>query len=128
MPALAIFPDFEARRITVAIEEFLDTLTRGANMMRAIGLLALLAVLDVGAASAQMEAPIGHRQPRASEVPNENSINNPNDPLNKENAALDRTIKSICRGCENEQPQQAMHGKNKKGRRKAGPLRGPSIN
>src|SRR5262245_46252823 len=87
--ALAIFPEFEARRITVAIEEFLDTLTRGANMMRAIGLLALLAVLNVGAASAQMEAPIGHRQPRASDVPNENSINNPNDPLNKENAALD---------------------------------------
>ena len=97
-------------------------------MVRAIGLPALLAVLDVGAASAQMEAPTGHRQPRASDVPNENLINNPNDPLNKENAALDRTIKSICRGCENEQPQQAMHGKNKKGRRKAGPLRGPSIN
>ena len=41
-------------------------------MMRAIGLLALLAVLDVGAASAQMmDAPTGHRQPRASDVPDE---------------------------------------------------------
>jgi len=46
--------------------------TRGTNMMRAIGLLALLAVLDVGAASAQMmDAPTGHRQPRASDVPDE---------------------------------------------------------
>jgi hypothetical protein len=99
-------------------------------MMRAIGLLALLAVLDVGAASAQlMGAPTGHRQPTAGDVPNEKNLqDDPNDPLTKENRALDQKIKSICRGCENEQPQQAMHGKNKKGRRKAGPLRGPSIN
>ena len=88
-------------------------------MMRAIGLLALLAVLDVGAASAQMEAPIGHRQPRASDVPDEKKLQNtdPNDPLTKENRALDQKIKSICRGCENEHAQQAMRGKNKKGRR-----------
>ena len=83
--------------------------------MRAIGLLALLAVLDVGAAIAQTgdkgtapsqsitggipEAPIGHRQPRASDVPDEKNIANPNDALAKENRALDRKIKSICRGC-----------------------------
>ena len=89
-------------------------------MMRAIGLLALLTVLDVGAAIAQTgnkgtspsqsmtggtggipEAPIGHRQPRANDVPDEkNSQNtNTNDPLLKENRALDRKLKSICRGC-----------------------------
>ena len=83
-------------------------------MMRAIGLLALLAVLDVGAAIAQTdnkgtspgmsragvpEAPTGHRQPRASDMPNNNNVGDPNDLLTKENRALDRTIKSICRGC-----------------------------
>jgi hypothetical protein len=45
------------------------------------------------------EAPIGHRQPRASDVPSEKNLSNPNDPMNKEDAALDRKIKSICRGC-----------------------------
>jgi hypothetical protein len=45
------------------------------------------------------EAPIGHRQPRADQVPSEKNLNNPNDPVNKENAVLDRKIKSICRGC-----------------------------
>jgi hypothetical protein len=45
------------------------------------------------------EAPVGHRQPRPNQVPSEKNLSNPNDPLNKENAALDRKIKSICRGC-----------------------------
>ena len=45
------------------------------------------------------EAPIGHRQPRRSDVPSEKNLSDPNDPLSKENAALDRKIKSICRGC-----------------------------
>jgi len=45
------------------------------------------------------EAPIGHRQPRADQVPSEKNLGNPDDPLNKENAALDRKIRSICRGC-----------------------------
>ena len=44
-------------------------------------------------------APVGHRQPRASDVPDEKSLSDPNDPLSKENAALDKKIKSICRGC-----------------------------
>ena len=44
-------------------------------------------------------APVGHRQPRASDVPPEKNLNDPNDPLSKENALLDRKIKSICRGC-----------------------------
>ena len=45
------------------------------------------------------EAPVGHRQPRADQVPPERNLGNPNDPINKEDAALDRKIKSICRGC-----------------------------
>jgi hypothetical protein len=54
-----------------------------------------------GAANPQpmREAPIGHRQPRAGDVPNEKNLSDPNDPLSKENAALDKKIKSICRGC-----------------------------
>ena len=56
------------------------------------------------------EAPVGHRQPRASDVPNAtgdvpnatgdvpNEKNLP-DLLAKENAILDKKIKSICRGC-----------------------------
>jgi hypothetical protein len=53
-----------------------------------------------GAASGSLpQAPVGHRQPRASDVPNEKNLSDPNDPLSKENQALDKKIKSICRGC-----------------------------
>jgi hypothetical protein len=45
------------------------------------------------------EAPIGHRQPRADQVPSEKNLGDPNDPISREDAALDRKIKSICRGC-----------------------------
>jgi hypothetical protein len=45
------------------------------------------------------EAPIGHRQPLRDQVPSEKNLGNPNDPVNREDAALDRKIKSICRGC-----------------------------
>ncbi len=45
------------------------------------------------------EAPVGHRQPRADQVPSEKNLSDPNTPVNKEDAALDRKIKSICRGC-----------------------------
>ena len=53
-----------------------------------------------GAANPQpREAPVGHRQPRAGDVPSEKNLSDPNDPLSKENALLDKKIKSICRGC-----------------------------
>jgi len=45
------------------------------------------------------QAPIGHRQPTASEVPDEKNLMNANDAMSKEDAALDKKIKSICRGC-----------------------------
>ncbi len=46
------------------------------------------------------QAPVGHRQPRPADLPNSGKEQiDPNDPLSKENAALDRKIKSICRGC-----------------------------
>jgi hypothetical protein len=83
---------------------------------RLIGAVAVLILIGAPAAMAQKannkgspgaanqlqnipEAPVGHRQPRADQVPSEKSLGDPNDPLNKENAALDKKIKSICRGC-----------------------------
>jgi hypothetical protein len=44
------------------------------------------------------EAPVGHRQPRADQVPSEDNLMNPKDPVNQENAAIDRIL-NICRGC-----------------------------
>jgi hypothetical protein len=44
------------------------------------------------------QTPIGHRQPRADQVPSGKTIANPNDALDKENAILDQKMKSICRG------------------------------
>jgi hypothetical protein len=45
------------------------------------------------------DAPVGHRQPRVDQVPSEKNLMDPNDPVNQENAALDRMINGICRGC-----------------------------
>ena len=73
--------------------------------------LALVALVGVPEAFAQggsssmqknsgpIQAPVGHRQPRAGDVPSEKNLTNPNDPINKEDAALDKKLKSICRGC-----------------------------
>ena len=44
------------------------------------------------------EAPVGHRQPRAGDVPS-NEKNLSSDPISKEDAILDKKMKSICRGC-----------------------------
>jgi hypothetical protein len=89
-------------------------------MRKLITTIALLALIDTSVAIAQTvgsrnpapsplmssnqqsipEAPIGHRQPRADQVPSEkNQMDDPNDPINRENAALDRMVKGICRGC-----------------------------
>jgi hypothetical protein len=89
-------------------------------MRKLITTIALLALIDTSAAIAQTdgsrnpapaplmssnqqsipEAPIGHRQPRADQVPSEKNLtDDPNDPINRENAALDRMVKGICRGC-----------------------------
>jgi hypothetical protein len=90
-------------------------------MRKLITTIALLALIDSSVAIAQTvgsrnpsarppstnqdkqllpEAPVGHRQPRADQVPSEkNQVGDPNDPINRENAALDRMVKGICRGC-----------------------------
>jgi hypothetical protein len=83
------------------------------NMKKIVVLVALLALIGVPTAIAQTgtgsgasksgsgvpSAPVGHRQPRAGDVPSEKNLGNPNDPINKEDAILDKKIKSICRGC-----------------------------
>ncbi len=57
------------------------------------------AVKGSGSSGGVPPAPVGHRQPRAADVPDEKNLNNPNDVLSRENAILDKKIKSICRGC-----------------------------
>jgi hypothetical protein len=42
-------------------------------------------------------APVGHRQPRADQVPPEKD--NADAAMKREDAELDRKLKSICRGC-----------------------------
>ena len=89
-------------------------------MRKSITAIALLALVDTSVAIAQTagsrnpaahrstnsgqqllpgDAPVGHRQPRADQVPSEKNLMDPNDPINRENAALDRMINGICRGC-----------------------------
>jgi hypothetical protein len=83
-------------------------------MRNLIMTIALLALIGISPATAQTgtgsstssansaparEAPVGHRQPRAGDLPSERNLSDPNDPLSKENALLDKKIKSICRGC-----------------------------
>jgi hypothetical protein len=83
-------------------------------MHKVITMAAFLALIGAPAALAQSgtnaqsgsaatqssrTAPIGHRQPRASDVPSENSQNGNPAKIDADEAALDRKIKSICRGC-----------------------------
>ena len=46
-----------------------------------------------------VQAPVGHRQPRAGDVPDEKNLGDMNDSMSREDVALDRKLKSICRGC-----------------------------
>ena len=46
-----------------------------------------------------VQAPVGHRQPRAGDVPDEKDLGGMNDSMSRDDVALDRKIKSICRGC-----------------------------
>ena len=50
------------------------------------------------AGSGAMQAPVGHRQPRPGDFSNQKSAGDPSAPT-KEDLALERKIKSICRGC-----------------------------
>jgi hypothetical protein len=45
------------------------------------------------------QAPVGHRQPRAGDVPDEKNLGDMNESMSRDDVALDRKLKSICRGC-----------------------------
>jgi hypothetical protein len=89
-------------------------------MRKLITTIALLTVIDTSAAIGQTvgsrnpsappstkpnkplppEAPLGHRQLRRDQGPTAKELmSDPNDPIDRENAALDRMVKGICRGC-----------------------------
>ena len=67
-------------------------------LMLAIG---SAAIAQTGNSSSKRQeplpAPVGHRQPRADQVPQGNSA--ATEAEKKADAELDRKIKSICRGC-----------------------------
>src|SRR6476469_7805988 len=77
-------------------------------MRKTVLSMALVVVIGVPAVLAQggtstvqknsgqsvLPAPVGHRQPRAGDVPSEKNLSDPNNPANKEDAALDKKIKS----------------------------------
>jgi hypothetical protein len=92
---------------TIATELIAARLIAVLAFMFLIGVPAAIAQTGAGAGSQAganqgamgREAPVGHRQPRADQVPSEKNLSDPNSPANKEDLALDRKIKSICRGC-----------------------------
>lgn len=49
--------------------------------------------------SSRYNAPIGHRQPRPSDLPRESADTDNPTQLDPADAAVKRKIKSICRGC-----------------------------
>ena len=46
-----------------------------------------------------LPAPVGHRQPRADQVPSGKDNSSATEAMKREDADLDRKLKSICRGC-----------------------------
>jgi hypothetical protein len=78
--------------------------------MRKVVMATTLVMVMAGAAAAQTgnstswsgkqqqpwPAPTGHRQPRLDQVPDQSGSN---DAVKREDAELDRKLKSICRGC-----------------------------
>jgi len=65
--------------------------------------MAVSAVAQTGTSSSSKggpwPAPTGHRQPRADQVPSEKDKSNSTEAMKREDAELDRKVKSICRGC-----------------------------
>ena len=79
--------------------------------MRKLAMTATFLMLTIGsAAMAQtggssakrdgpLPAPVGHRQPRADQVPEGKNNPTATEAEKRQDAELDRKIKSICRGC-----------------------------
>lgn len=69
-----------------------------------VGLAALLLTIVAAPAFASNEtatrpwsAPVGHRQPRAADIPA--ALSTPQQIIDQEDAIVDRKIRGICRGC-----------------------------
>ena len=75
--------------------------------MQKLAMTATFLMLTIGsAAMAQstksngpLPAPVGHRQPRADQVPEGKNNPTATEAEKRQDAELDRKIKSICRGC-----------------------------
>ena len=74
--------------------------------MRKLLVTATFLMLTVGSAAVAqtkreepLPAPVGHRQPRADQVPEGKDNPSATDAEKRQDAELDRKIKSICRGC-----------------------------
>ncbi|MGA2996495.1 hypothetical protein [Bradyrhizobium sp.] len=74
--------------------------------MRKLLVTATFLMLTVGSAAVAqnkrdepLPAPVGHRQPRADQVPQGKDNSPAAEAERKQDAELDRKIKSICRGC-----------------------------
>jgi len=78
--------------------------------MRKVAMVATLMMVMAGSAVAQTgtsssskggpwPAPTGHRQPRLDQVPSDKDTSSATEAMKRDDAALDRKLKSICRGC-----------------------------
>ena len=78
--------------------------------MRKVVMATTLVMMIAGSALAQTgtsssskggpwPAPTGHRQPRLDQVPPEKDTSSAAEAQKREDAELDRKVKSICRGC-----------------------------
>ena len=57
------------------------------------------AIGTANAATTVWPAPVGHRQPRAVDIPPSTSAGNASLSFAREDAVVDRKINSVCRGC-----------------------------
>jgi hypothetical protein len=81
-----------------------DEWSHSMTKFKLFGLAAILSaaiatpVLAAGeTATKPWSAPVGHRQPRAADVPTSTSA--PQQTLDQEDANVDRKISNVCRGC-----------------------------
>jgi hypothetical protein len=76
------------------------------NVMRWKSLASALIVIAASGCSSALaqggpsrEAPVGHRQPKVDEVPQEQQLTDAEKKQKELDKALDKKLKSICRGC-----------------------------
>jgi hypothetical protein len=76
-----------------------ETVVVGSGTARARGAAPSVHSLTAGSETATRpwSAPVGHRQPRAADVPASTSVSQ--QILDQEDANVDREIRSVCRGC-----------------------------